>query len=84
MRADSDRELAAATQRRDTINAQLSNVRQMLATLTGGAMVPMVDPFEGDDATPADADADRPSGGRRRGRGGRRRGPHRGQDEDKS
>jgi len=46
VRADSDRELNAATQRRDSINAQLSNVRQMLATLTGGAMVPMVDPFE--------------------------------------
>jgi cell division septum initiation protein DivIVA len=53
VRADSDRELAAATQRRDSINAQLSNVRQMLATLTGGAMVPMVDPFE--DA-PADSE----------------------------
>lgn len=35
VRADSERELAAATQRRDSINAQLSNVRQMLATLTG-------------------------------------------------
>ena len=30
-----DVELAAAAQRRDSINAQLSNVRQMLATLTG-------------------------------------------------
>lgn len=36
IRADSERELAAASQRRDAINAQLSNVRQMLATLTGG------------------------------------------------
>ena len=35
VRAESDRELAAAAQRRDSINAQLSNVRQMLATLTG-------------------------------------------------
>ncbi len=35
VRAESDRELAAASQRRDSINAQLSNVRQMLATLTG-------------------------------------------------
>ena len=34
--ADSERELAAATQRRDSINAQLANVRQMLATLSGG------------------------------------------------
>jgi cell division septum initiation protein DivIVA len=63
VRADSDRELAAATQRRDSINAQLSNVRQMLATLTGGAMVPLIDPFEGEDepavtGTDADADAD--------------------------
>ncbi len=32
--AESDRALAAATQRRDSINAQLANVRQMLATLT--------------------------------------------------
>jgi cell division septum initiation protein DivIVA len=37
IRADTDRELAAATQRRDSINAQLANVRQMLATLTGTA-----------------------------------------------
>jgi DivIVA domain-containing protein len=37
IRAESDRELAAATQRRDSINAQLSNVRQMLATLSGAA-----------------------------------------------
>ena len=37
IRSDSDRELAAATQRRDSINSQLANVRQMLATLTGTA-----------------------------------------------
>jgi DivIVA domain-containing protein len=35
VRVESDRELAAASQRRDSINAQLTNVRQMLATLTG-------------------------------------------------
>jgi hypothetical protein len=35
---ESERELAAATQRRDSINAQLTNVRQMFATLSGGAM----------------------------------------------
>ncbi len=35
MRAESERELAAATQRRNAINAQLGNVREMLATLTG-------------------------------------------------
>ena len=44
VRADSERELAAATQRRDSINAQLANVRQMLATLTGAPAV--ADPFE--------------------------------------
>jgi hypothetical protein len=38
IRDDSERMLVAATQRRDSINAQLTNVRQMLATLTGGAM----------------------------------------------
>ena len=37
IRTDSERELTAATQRRDSINAQLANVRQMLATLTGTA-----------------------------------------------
>ena len=37
-RAESERELAAATQRRDSINAQLTNVRQMLATLTGATL----------------------------------------------
>src|SRR5450759_810651 len=39
IRGDSERELAAATQRRDSINAQLTNVRQMLATLGGFAVV---------------------------------------------
>jgi cell division septum initiation protein DivIVA len=38
VRTDSDRELAAASQRRDSINAQLANVRQMLATLTGATL----------------------------------------------
>ncbi len=36
--AESARELSAATQRRDSINSQLTNVRQMLATLGGGGM----------------------------------------------
>ena len=43
VRRDSDRELAAATARRDSITAQLSNVRNMLATLGGGA--PGADPL---------------------------------------
>lgn len=38
VRAESERELAALARRRDSINAQLSNVRQMLATLTGGSV----------------------------------------------
>ncbi|HBX79892.1 MAG TPA: cellulose-binding protein, partial [Propionibacteriaceae bacterium] len=37
IRRDSERELAAATSRRDAITAQLTNVRQMLGTLGGGA-----------------------------------------------
>ena len=37
IRRDSERELAAATARRDSITAQLGNVRSMLATLGGGA-----------------------------------------------
>jgi cell division septum initiation protein DivIVA len=46
VRSESERELSAATQRRDSINAQLANVRQMLATLTGGSAVGMLaDPF---------------------------------------
>ena len=39
IRRDSERELAAATARRDSITAQLSNVRNMLATLGGGSAV---------------------------------------------
>ena len=69
MRADSERELAAASQRRDSINAQLSNVRQMLATLTGTAAMPLTafgadeeDESDaaaaGDDDDPADEDVD--------------------------
>lgn len=37
VRTESERELAAATARRDSITSQLSNVRQMLGTLGGGA-----------------------------------------------
>ena len=47
VRTESERELAAATQRRDAINAQLGNVRQMLATLTGSVTAP--DPFAADE-----------------------------------
>jgi hypothetical protein len=43
IRGDSERELAAATQRRDSINVQLSNVRQMIAALGGAAII---DPLE--------------------------------------
>ena len=38
IRTESERELTASTQRRDSINAQLTNVRQMLATLTGASL----------------------------------------------
>jgi cell division septum initiation protein DivIVA len=38
VRSESERELSAATQRRDSINSQLTNVRQMLATLTGASL----------------------------------------------
>lgn len=44
IKRDSDRELAAATARRDSITAQLTNVRQMLATLGGGSFI---DPLGG-------------------------------------
>jgi DivIVA domain-containing protein len=59
IRDDSERVLAAATQRRDSINAQLTNVRQMLATLSGGAMI---NPSELADAGPAVSDAAAPAG----------------------
>ncbi len=63
VRAESDRELTAAAQRRDSINAQLSNVRQMLATLTG--TVPGVafpdEPAAAQPAPAADVPAEAPA-----------------------
>jgi cell division septum initiation protein DivIVA len=45
IRRESERELQAATARRDAITAQLTNVRQMLATLGGATIVnPLADP----------------------------------------
>ncbi|WP_224276172.1 hypothetical protein [Nocardioides lacusdianchii] len=54
VRAESERELAAAAQRRDSINAQLSNVRQMLATLSGTSVpgVGMAQPESTPEPTP--------------------------------
>jgi len=52
IRDDSERVLTAATQRRDSINAQLTNVRQMLATLSGGAMVNTAELTEAGSAQP--------------------------------
>ncbi|GGK00770.1 cellulose-binding protein [Streptomyces camponoticapitis] len=40
IRTESERELAALANRRDSIKAQLTNVRAMLATLTGPAVIP--------------------------------------------
>jgi cell division septum initiation protein DivIVA len=57
IRAESERELAAATQRRDSINAQLANVRQMLTTLTGVAPSALVDQVIGDADAQEDAAA---------------------------
>ena len=65
VRTESERELAAATQRRDSINAQLTNVRQMLATLTGSAAGFAVDPLPDEapvpDAEDAAPEADEPA-----------------------
>jgi len=59
IRGDSERELAAATQRRDSINAQLTNVRQMLATLGGVAIVaPLQMPDASADQPEATAEAE--------------------------
>lgn len=60
IRTDSERELAAATQRRDSINAQLTNVRQMLATLTGSAAGFAVDPLPDDVPELAQVDDEQP------------------------
>ncbi|PFG18408.1 DivIVA domain-containing protein [Propionicimonas paludicola] len=43
IRRESERELQAATGRRDAINAQLANVRQMLATLGGTVASPLAE-----------------------------------------
>jgi cell division septum initiation protein DivIVA len=68
IRSESERELLAATQRRDSINAQLSNVRQMLATLSGSSGKIDGVPDEAEQAT-ADATERKghpsPAGGRR-------------------
>jgi hypothetical protein len=63
VRADSERELAAATQRRDSINAQLANVRQMLTTLTGGAPGALMSQVLGEqvEASEPEAAADEPA-----------------------
>ncbi len=59
IRTDSSRELAAATQRRDAITAQLTNVRQMLATLGQGAGAALsLDVLPDALPAPKDADAD--------------------------
>ena len=56
IKRDSDRELAAATARRDSITAQLTNVRQMLATLGGGTFAnPLADLEEAAPAGPVTA-----------------------------
>ncbi|MCC2592339.1 DivIVA domain-containing protein [Tessaracoccus sp. OS52] len=44
VRRDSERELQALAARRDSITEQLTNVRQMLTTLSGGAVAAAVDP----------------------------------------
>lgn len=56
LRAESERELAAVAQRRDSINAQLANVRQMLSTLLGGQSSDLFDQLPAvDDDDPSDA-----------------------------
>lgn len=48
LRVESEKEVAVITKQRDDINAQLSNVREMLASLTGGSLPadPMTSPAE--------------------------------------
>ena len=78
IRGESERELAAATQRRDSINSQLTNVRQMLATLTGASLPdPLADEQPRAAGRPEAGAARRGSRRRRQGRragGGRQAG----------
>jgi hypothetical protein len=63
IRSESERELSAATQRRDSINAQLTNVRQMLATLTGATLPnPLPDIEDSPKAAPQPPAAKGPAG----------------------
>jgi cell division septum initiation protein DivIVA len=55
VRRESEREVQAATARRDAITAQLSNVRQMLATMGGAAMVGNLTAELEEELTPAPA-----------------------------
>lgn len=54
VKRDSDRELAAATARRDSITAQLANVRQMLSTLGGTQLAEAMDDAAAQMGEPAD------------------------------
>jgi DivIVA domain-containing protein len=58
-RRESERELASLSKRRDAITDQLRNVREMLSTLTGGAVA--TEPESGGVDEPEDAPADRPT-----------------------
>jgi hypothetical protein len=62
IRSESERELSAATQRRVSINAQLTNVRQMLATLTGATLPNPLSDVEVPEAAPQPAAAKGPAG----------------------
>ena len=64
VRRDSERELSALASRRDSITEQLANVRQMLATLGGGAAIALaetdtaISPKTEDSGDPAGTEAD--------------------------
>jgi leucyl-tRNA synthetase len=53
LRSESQQELAAATERRDVINAQLSDVRQMLASFAAHPVTSQ-EPTSGDESTVGD------------------------------
>lgn len=55
IRRDSERELAAVTARRDSITAQLTNVRHMLATLGGGSFIDPLGDHAPAEAAPVEA-----------------------------
>lgn len=59
-RDEMKREAAVLTKRRDSINAQLTDVREMLASVTGAAVAPDQEAAKGESPTAADSATPKP------------------------